>query len=74
MSVKYLASYERKSRSRESIQWLRALNALAEDLGSIPSTQEDFTTLRSGDSMPSFDIHKHACGIYSYMQAKHSYT
>lgn len=60
------------------VQGIRALAVLAEDQGSVPSTQihggsQLPITLVIGDlvALSGTRSNKHTCGIYTYIQAKH---
>ena len=64
----------------EMAQWLRALAALAEDLGSVPRAHIEAHNLPitpfPGDPKPLLITigARHVYDMHTYMQAKHSFT
>jgi hypothetical protein len=71
-------SKKQTNRTEEVAQWLRALNALPEDLSSIPSMPKLPVMPTSEDISPSSSLEGPCmCNtwyIFIYIQAEHPYT
>lgn len=53
--------------------WLKALDALGEDPGSVPSTHMDSSSRESNPPFGPFQA-LHTCSAHMYLQAKHLNT